>query len=95
MIKHTPGPWGLRHEYSIIYVEGKARDPRVTQGVAGIGPKEGGAEQQLADAFLISAAPDLLEALQALMRKVECGTALHCEVCDQARAAIAKARGGA
>jgi porphobilinogen deaminase len=35
----------------------------------------------------------LLAALQGLLEKVHCGTALECPVCDAARAAIAKAEG--
>jgi hypothetical protein len=38
---------------------------------------------------------ELLEALEGLLAKVECGSALHCEVCDKARAAVAKAKGEA
>lgn len=45
------------------------------------------------DAILMAAAPDLLDALKNLLAKVECGTALYCELCDAARAAIAKAEG--
>jgi cytochrome c5 len=35
----------------------------------------------------------LLEALEGLLAKVECGTALDCKLCDAARAAIAAAKG--
>lgn len=48
-----------------------------------------------ANAHLIAAAPALYEALEALLAKVECGTALHCELCDEARAALRQARGEA
>ena len=64
MSKHTKGPWWLHREYSTIYVEGSARDARVVQEVAAVGPKEGGPVQQLADAFLIVSAPDMLGLLQ-------------------------------
>ncbi len=50
-------------------------------------------EERDANARLIAAAPDLLEALEQLLAKVECGTALQCELCDKARATIAKAKG--
>ena len=104
MSKHTPGPW------TIDYCDGDQHYPYIKAGqhVSGgyrvsyiIADKIGGREpagdrsEVAANARLLAAAPDLLEALQLLMRKVECGTALHCEICDQARAAIAKARGGA
>ena len=35
----------------------------------------------------------LLEALEGLLAKVKCGTALDCKLCDAARAAIAAAKG--
>lgn len=35
----------------------------------------------------------LLRSLESLLAKVECGTAINCELCDSARAAIANAKG--
>ena len=36
---------------------------------------------------------ELHEALEALLSKVECGSALSCPICEQAKAALKKARG--
>jgi len=34
----------------------------------------------------------LVDALNALLERVECGSALNCEVCKKARAALTKAK---
>ena len=47
-----------------------------------------------ADARLIAAAPDLLEALEKLVSDMHDTCGIHPQAGDQARAAIAKARGG-
>jgi hypothetical protein len=59
MDKHTPGPWGVDASKS-FYVFGPARLSEQA------GPFICNASSQ-ADARLIAAAPDLLDALQALM----------------------------
>jgi hypothetical protein len=66
-LRHTPGPWWIHREFSTLYIEGKARDERVVQEVAAIGPKEGGSEQQAADAQLIAAAPEMFELLETVL----------------------------
>jgi hypothetical protein len=76
MSKHTPGPWKLDRNSVLIP----------------IAPYEwadayGGSE---ANARLIAAAPDLLEALQDL-----CDTLGECGMTEKARAAITKAEGEA
>lgn len=90
--KHTPGPWEAceRGDYEDFdgnsnVILGDDRRIAVVQN--------NGSEEAEANAYLVAAAPDLLEALASLLRKVECGSALHCSLCDQARAAIAKAKG--
>ena len=104
--KHTPGPWFTKREgFSTVYVEARLR-AGVIQEVAACGPTEAGSEQQEANASLIAAAPELLDALQAA---VGCGMvpassaseggavrhAAQVHVADQIRAAIAKAIGSA
>lgn len=94
---HTPGPWWIHREYSTMYIEGKARDERVVQEVAAVGPKEGGSEQQAADARLIAAAPELLEALRGLHADVRLNNLDHenSHWMTRAHRAIAKATGAA
>lgn len=65
--KGTPGPWfEYREGFSTVYVEAKLRDG-VIQEVAACGPTEAGQEAQSANARLIAAAPELLEALQDML----------------------------
>lgn len=91
---YAPGTWTARGlTISTNYGGGKshkvadARQPLFTP------------ECQHANARLIAAAPDLLAALEALMRwetcdlDVESAATLMDEVCSMARAAIAKAKG--
>ena len=87
MTQHTPGPWRVAkqgelgtQQLPILRSDGKI--------IAAI-RNEGG----LADARLIAAAPELLEALKTLVRRVERGnahTTLGCTT-EPAQAAIAKA----
>ena len=65
MSKHTPGPWVVVGRLT-KYVEARLVG-RLIQEVAACGPTmadEGYGQQQEANARLIAAAPDLLEALQ-------------------------------
>lgn len=103
MSKHTKGPWVVRREgRSTVYgaVEASLR-PYTWQEVAACGPTEAGSEQQEANARLIAAAPELLEACQLLVSWLDlpqdapmtdmvvgCGEAER-----KARAAILKATG--
>ena len=110
MSAHTTGPWFTQREgRSTVYIEARIR-PGVLQEVAACGPTEAGQDQQEANARLIAAAPDLLEALELLFGS----NAMH-SVCrhegadvfgrvkgtwsaeaeEKARAAIAKAGGAA
>lgn len=83
-MKHTPGPWGLNID-TVCIRDGVSVQP-VTHHMD---------SQGMADARLIAAAPELLEALKA-MRDAFWGTS-HNEAEDaaneMARAAIAKAEG--
>ena len=120
--KHTPGKWYThRSGFSTIYVEARIGGGMV-QEVAACGPTEAGPEQQEANARLIAAAPELLEALTKLTSFVVTDVVDSCngnkcrepwcagcfgeevaeqtvrearEALDAARAAIAKATGGA
>jgi hypothetical protein len=52
-----------------VYIEARLHQG-VIQEVAACGPTEAGLEQQLANAKLIAAAPDLLEALERLKAEI-------------------------
>ena len=94
MSKHTPGPWEAFNGWAIrkcvsdtCCVIAELRQPyRLNVGIV-----RGEGEQQ-ANARLIAAAPELLEALTAIIHD-----GLHCDVVphlhEKARAAIAKATG--
>lgn len=78
---HTPGPWTIEQDLAEFY-DISAENGAVPVGSA-LGP---------ANACLIAAAPELLEALQAIVAptgKADFGTTWK-----QALAAIAKATGG-
>lgn len=89
MSKHTPGPW-------IFYADTPSTDPNwhiVTTAnrmrvLANVHIEPGNA-MDAANARLIAAAPDLLEALQGVLRVADRQT----DEFDAARAAIAKAIG--
>lgn len=89
---HTPGPWRLAP--ASAYSD---PDLNIDAGVNGTGAyicKVGirGDVQAEADARLIAAAPDLLDALEYILSAH--GEQIH-DACDMARKAIAKARGAA
>ena len=87
--KHTPGPWKLTE-----HDERSARIESRLEFIARIEGIDWGSEECKANARLIAAAPDLLEALKNLLWQHDnnagqlCGMALQ-----DARAAIAKAEG--
>ena len=84
MSKHTPGPW--RQAGEDIF---GANDWWVAVATRDCTSK--GSDEPEANARLIAAAPELLEALQSLVRHCESG--LDFEL-DDAKAAIQKATGG-
>ncbi len=90
-VKHTPGPWELdprfpgdvqsvnpKYEIATAWREGRHRGPPSSEGVA--------------NALLIAAAPDLLEACRLLIGADGEGM-LFSERVNKARHAIAKAEG--
>lgn len=86
MSKHTPGPWHIAYPYQTagwgLCVRSSSR---ILVRVVGRDQS-----QKEADARLIAAAPELLEALKAMLDYYGSNTAcVYCQ--DMARAAIAKA----
>ena len=59
--KHTPGPWMPHHDKGRLYVE-THRDDVICMVAKGLGTQE-----DQANANLIAAAPELLEALQEMV----------------------------
>lgn len=87
MSKHTPGPWKIVDAWNYYMVEGQNDEEIIWQD----GPYQTPTINK-ANACLIAAAPDLLEALEAIV-----GNSSIQRVSDElhakARAAIAKAKG--
>lgn len=84
MSKHTPGPWYIG-EYCEIY-------GRIGSGqVAGISPRNDSSER-MANACIIAAAPELLDALKDAVCALEC-CGKDYPAMTKASAAIAKATG--
>ena len=82
--KHTPGPWMPHHDKGRLYVE-THRDDVICMVAKGLGTQE-----DQANANLIAAAPELLEALQVMLDAAQHDITTECDI---ARAAIAKAIG--
>jgi|CXWL01.1.fsa_nt_gi hypothetical protein len=91
----TPGPWTIRHEFNVF---GGDRLVANTGGRGGNVNPEGIRRENLANARLIAAAPELLEALKqcdALLAVTDSLEAMQDQrhPLNAARAAIAKAEG--
>ena len=95
--KHAPGPWYYDDGIAFIFwtAPSEYRRSVVCHIPSPTYNDDKGRSYWPANARLIAAAPDLLEALRNMLSKCGCGTALGCEVCNAARAAIAKAEGRA
>lgn len=88
-LDHTPGPWEhIQHGWDGSYIVGD--DPRVNhkRHIADVNLYHDGSE---ANASLIAAAPDLLEALESLVNSHAPGA--NFQAVNNARKVIAKARG--
>lgn len=92
---HTPGPWTVTHR---CFGAKPTDDEIVGLGWELEGPPEPmlrGQFSKAADAYLVAAAPDLLEALQQLIDEIEEGHCVGKAAIKKAIAALAKARGTA
>lgn len=84
-VKYTPGPWyssRTGNHQGLVISEATSENVAVTYNGA-------------ADACLVAAAPELLAALEQIAKWVDCGCDPSRKSMDAARAAIAKAKGGA
>ena len=107
--KHTPGPWSYRSElhddWGVVragrFFICQAKDPRYMDNEHLAQCREVGRDPWEANARLISAAPDLLDAIKPLLallepvETLELLAAPELEKLNAARTAIAKAEGGA
>ena len=91
---HTPGPWDVEPKGSRHFVDG-------ADGLTVAYLDRAGVRERIeieANALLIAAAPELIEALEAVLPDLEHYVATHGPGPDKrlaiARAAIAKAKGG-
>lgn len=87
-VKHTPGPWSVapgKNDMEPVIIQGDPGDPWF---IATLHDME---KQTQANARLIAAAPDLLEALEAVLFAGWCGESSP--ITDNVRRVIAKARG--
>ena len=89
MSAHTPGPWVLN---GVMALDTRLWIVSIPGEQARIEVADYSTESE-SNAHLIAAAPDLLEALEALV-KVDAEDGADDEYLRVARAAIAKARGG-
>jgi hypothetical protein len=95
MSKYTPGPWELRNEFGM---QGLIYPRQAANPVASVTGYYTLTRQTEANARLIAAAPELLEALELLVSTYFDTSGAHGlnerEIVDKAYAAIAKAKGG-
>ena len=94
MSKHTPGPWRVVDSWNDYMVESQNGEEIIWQD----GPHDTPTINE-ANARLIAAAPDLLEALESMLQSFLITQSLDDypidAPCNKARAAIAKAKGEA
>ena len=86
MSKHTPGPWRIEGTNSGLFIAG-AKPGYLAE------MRDCGSGDVAANARLIAAAPDLLDALALLVAGIENGVSDSFIPLVKARAAIAKATG--
>lgn len=70
--KHTPGPWMVRHAYNVM---AGRRSVATCGGYYSNVPGEDSHGENVANAHLVAAAPDLLAACQAILSNDGCNTA--------------------
>ena len=100
MSKHTPGPWTLFQDQSVRHYAGIEAGklsivaigyPELIPAMDDSGVHGRTEEEELANAYLIAAAPDLLEALENLEND---DNRIPYHAWDMVQSAIAKAKGG-
>lgn len=103
---HTKGPWRIKRKAVMMSIKCAVHQVTDEEGYPsafvpawmGDTPEDPSAapEEAMANAYLIAAAPELLEELEWCVRALEygyTGTAEDCEIPPSVHAAISKARG--
>lgn len=101
--KHTPGPWEHVEAEGFNRIVGLQGEALFLVGMYGQFGRQGplpnrnthiaSIAEEAANARLIAAAPELLDALEAALPFIDGHKINSAHVCETARAAIAKARG--
>ena len=91
MSNHTPGPWEIKRHFDPGYKFISAPKHSHLAQVVWCMEDEGRSPECEANAYLIAAAPELLEALDKIIGLAKVGRMVH--VINTAKAAIAKAKG--
>ncbi|GBQ89115.1 hypothetical protein [Asaia krungthepensis] len=96
--KWTPGPWVVGKGAGYFIKRPNARMAHLvgmTPGFSGVGAESGNDEEARANAHLMSASPELFDALKQMVSLATgpCNTRDMTEALDRARAALAKAKG--
>lgn len=95
MSKHTPGPWVISYTHDDNLSIAIDDDPGI-QGERNydlVTVTHGDPDELLANARLISAAPELLDALKSMLNLGNLGAYERADAVKAARAAVAKATG--
>ena len=93
MSKHTPGPWEIEEHYHSGYRWISGPEHSQFAQVVWCMEDEDRSPECEANAHLIAAAPELLEALEMMLEMSEMGGFGKAAAEDVARAAIAKVKG--
>jgi hypothetical protein len=89
MSKHSPGPWTIEGKFNWL-----AKDGYWIGGIADADEEQGGRPgQDHANAHLICAAPEMLEALKRLVTVIQGGNDSEAAALDQAMEIIDKVEG--
>lgn len=92
---HTPGPWTFYAKLSGSETHRGFKLVSLKFLIGELIPIDEDGLEGKANAYLIAAAPDMLEALEAMLQAFVPVSRCQAETTDKARAAIAKAKGGA
>lgn len=92
-VRHTPGPWWIFDTYNVMAGSGHDRRSVASCGGVSSSRDDGTREENIANAMLVSAAPDLLKVLNAVMMAPASHLRPGSEIWKACLAAIAKATG--